>query len=339
MYFKLCNNTYTKELHFTKILKKPKVSIVSAVYNRGKFLSRFLNSIYFQNFKHIEILLIDDFSTDDSISLIKKYQIIDKRIVLIRNKKNVGTFKSRNLGILASSGEYVILPDPDDILSRNSLKILYSIAKKYNYEMLKFNLYVGNNKIYLSNLMNKIPNKPVFQPKIQTFLYYATGKLSNFDTDIANKFIKRQALIKALNLLGKDYLNIYMTTYEDQLLNYILHRTVQSFYFLKIIGYFYIINPQSITIKGFNSNDIKNIFINLNIIFDFSKNNIFEKNMFNNFFGNNVIRKSFINKTDSMKNDSKFYINSLDKFIHNDFVSNKNRNYMIQFRQKLIGLL
>ena len=204
LYFKLCNNTSAKELHFSKIHRNPKVSIISAIYNRGKYLSRFLNSIYYQNFNHIEILLIDDCSTDNSINLINKYRIIDKRIVLIRNKKNVGTFKSRNLGILASSGEYIILPDPDDILSRNSLKIFYSVAKKYNYEMLKFNLYVGNNIIYLSNMMNKISNKPVFQPKIQTFLYYATGKLNNFDTDIANKFIKRQALIKALNLLGRD---------------------------------------------------------------------------------------------------------------------------------------
>ena len=59
------------------------------------------------------------------------------------------------------------------------------------------------------------------------------------------------------------YLNIYLKTFEDQLLNFILYRTVSSFYFLKRIGYYYIINPSSITKKEFESEHIKNIFIKL----------------------------------------------------------------------------
>ena len=332
---KLCNKTNTYRFYFPNKSKAPKVSIISPIYNNGKYLYRFLNSIYNQNFNEIEIILIDDFSSDNTLNLIKIYQNRDKRIILIRNKKNCGTFKSRNLGILASRGEFLILPDPDDILSRNSLKTLYIFAIKYNYEMIRFDIYFGNNRIYLYSQIKTIKSRAVFKPEIQIYLYYATGKLKYIDFNVANKFIKREALIKALNLLGKKYLSIYLKTFEDQLLNYILYRTVSSFYFLKRIGYYYIINPSSITLKDYDSEYIKNSFINLKIIFSFSKNNEIEKNMFNEFFNFFVIGKSVLNRTNLMINNKEFFINAINMFIQNDFVSFKVKNYMIMLKNKI----
>lgn len=336
-YFKLCNKSNTNKIYYLNKTKSPKVSIISPIYNRGKYLDRFLKSIQNQNFNELEIILIDDFSSDNTLILIKLYQNIDKRIILIRNKKNYGTFKSRNLGILASKGEYVILPDPDDILSENSLKNFYIISTKYKYEMIRFNIYFGHNRIFVFDLIKAIKSRPVFQPELKTYLYYATGRLRYIDFNISNKFIKRLALIKALNLLGKKYLNIYMKTFEDQLLNFILYRTVKSFYFLKSIGYYYIINPLSISTKEFKSDHFKNIFINLKIIFSFTKNNIIEKNMFNSFFRDFVIGKSLLNKSNLLSENKEFYINTIDLFLVNDFVSIKNKNYMIMLKKRLIG--
>ena len=139
-YLKFCKDSKINDLHFSKVKKFPKVSIISPIYNRGEYVLRFLKSIQNQFFRDIEIILIDDFSTDNTFNLIKQYQSIDKRIIIIKNKKNYGTFKSRNLGILKSSGEYVLLPDPDDILSQNSLHMFYFFAKRHDYEMLRFNL-------------------------------------------------------------------------------------------------------------------------------------------------------------------------------------------------------
>ena len=150
---------------------------------------------------------------------------------LIKNKKNYGTFRSRNIGILISSGKYVIIPDPDDILSQDSLKSFYSIARMYNYEMLRFNIYLGNKMIMLSYAINVIKSRPIFQPELKTYLYYAMGRLRLVDFNISNKFIKREALIRALNLLGKDYLNIYMKISEDQLL-ILLMRNINFIIFL-----------------------------------------------------------------------------------------------------------
>ena len=336
LYLKLCSEPLSKELKSFNISKFPKVSIISPIYNRGKYLSRFLNSIYYQNFSDIEIILIDDFSTDDSVTLIKQFQNIDKRIKLIKNKKNYGTFRSRNIGILISSGKYVIIPDPDDILSQDSLKSFYSIARMYNYEMLRFNIYLGNKMIMLSYAINVIKSRPIFQPELKTYLYYALGKLELIDFNISNKFIKREALIRALNLLGKDYLNIYMKISEDQLLNFILYRTVKSFYLLKKIGYYYIVNIQSITQAALQPLKIKNIFILLKIVFKFSKNNEFERNMFNYIFTRYIIKKSILSNLNLIKNESKFFIEYIDLFLTSDFISINNKDYMIQMKKKLI---
>ena len=335
LYLNFCNSNISRFKYFESI-KFPKVSIISAIYNRGEYLLRFLKSIQNQYFNDIEIILIDDFSSDNTSNLIKKYQNIDKRIILIKNKKNVGTFKSRNFGILKSKGEYCILPDPDDILSQDCLKIFYVFSKKYDYEMLRFNLYIGQKRIFFQNCANPTPSRAVFKPEIQTFLFYAIKKLKQIDFNVSNKFVKREVLIKALNMLSKEYLNMYITSYEDGILNYMLYRVAKSFYFLKKIGYYYIINPQSISKRGFKSEYIKFIFIHLKIVFEFSKNTIFEKNMFNAIFQRLVIKTSIINRTKLMKNDSKFYLSYINIFLSNDFVSIKNKKILILLKYRLM---
>ena len=335
LYLNFCNSNISRFKYFG-LIKFPKVSIISPIFNRGEYLLRFLKSIQNQYFNDIEIILIDDFSSDNTSNLIKKYQNIDKRIILIKNKKNFGTFKSRNFGILKSKGEYCILPDPDDILSQDCLKIFYVFAKKYDYEMLRFNLYIGQKRIFFQNCANPTPSRAVFKPEIQTFLFYAIKKLKQIDFNVSNKFVKREVLIKVLNMLSKEYLNMYITSYEDGILNYMLYRVAKSFYFLKKIGYYYLINPQSISKRGFKSEYIKFIFIHLKIVFEFTKNTKFEKNMFNAIFQRLVIKTSIINRTKLMKNDSKFYLNHINIFLSNDFVSIKNKKILILLKYRLM---
>ena len=80
-------------------------------------------------------------------------------------------------------------------------------------------------------------------------LFYGIGKLKQIDFNLHNKFIKREAFIRALNSINSFYLKQYMTNFEDGIMNYILYKTSRSYYFLKNIGYFYIRNNQSITIS------------------------------------------------------------------------------------------
>jgi len=151
LFLNLAKKNKTKKI-FKKI-NAPKISIISPLYNNDRYLMRFLNNIQHQNFINLEIILIDDCSKDNSIKIIEEYKKCDKRIILIKNKINRGTFISRNLGVLFSNGKYLIIPDPDDILSRNILNNCYKYAEKYNYEIIRFNRYKGNKeKIFIFHL-------------------------------------------------------------------------------------------------------------------------------------------------------------------------------------------
>ena len=131
---------------------------------------------------------------------------------------------------------------------------------------------------------------------------------------------------------------MYMTNFEDGVLNYILYRNVRSFYFYKRLGYYYVRNPFCITGKGFNSNTIKFIFIHLKIVFEYSQNTIYEKNMFNVLFKRLVIRKSINKRLKLMKQNLKFYIDTIDLFLDNEFVSINNKKYMIRLKKSLIQI-
>ena len=181
-YLKLCSKENIINFHNIKRSKEPKVSVISPVYNKENYILRFIHSIQEQNFLDYEIILIDDFSEDKSVELIKKFQEYDPRIILILNKKNYGTFKSRNLGALKSTGNFIIFPDPDDLLSKNSLRLFYNFATKYNYEMVRYNLYIGNQTLFMEGLIKQINNcRPVFQPELSTYIFYGQGFLKFFE--------------------------------------------------------------------------------------------------------------------------------------------------------------
>ena len=132
--------------------------------------------------------MVDDCSSDKSIEKIKEYQIQDERIILIKNKKNKGTFITRNIGALYSKGKYLIIPDPDDIITENILTICYNYAEKYKYEMIRFKKYTRNRNIFFDGNENEYENKILKQPEISTYIFYANNELRITDFFIYNKF-------------------------------------------------------------------------------------------------------------------------------------------------------
>ena len=332
-YYIFCNNN--KLLKKFKKKNNPKISIISPIYNRQSFILRFLTSIQYQNFDDLEIILVDDCSSDKSIEKIKEYQIQDERIILIKNKKNKGTFITRNIGALYSKGKYLIIPDPDDIITENILTICYNYAEKYKYEMIRFKKYTRNRNIFFDDNENEYENKILKQPEISTYIFYANNELRITDFFIYNKFIKKDAYIRGLNLIKKFYLNIYMTMDEDQVINYILHRTVKSFYYLKKIGYRYIINRLSITkiIHKVDKRKLKFIFYHLKIIFEYSKNIKYEKDMVNlllNNLNNYLIIVSQLSLLN--KEDFHFYYNIINNYLNCIFITNENKYMLNEFK-------
>lgn len=325
-YLKLCDNRLIK-LNNKKKYKLPKISIISPVYNRGKYLFRFIKSLQNQNFNEIEIILIDDCSIDNTKTLIKNYKEVDKRIILIQNNKNKGTFASRNIGILKSKGEYLMLPDPDDILEQGCLKYFYNLAKKNDYELIRFNIYIGNRHIYFNNHIKLLKSIPIYQPQLSTYLFYSLNILRQTDYNVWNKFIKREALIKALNYFFFDIF-LFMTYFEDGVLNYFLYKVSKSFYLKKKIGYYYIKNRDSITIKKKNIINVKFTFYYLKYVFEYSKNTKYEKDMSNALFKRIAILRNINNRILKINKDFNFYLDIIDEFLENEFISNNNKNYL-----------
>ena len=116
----------------------PKISVVIPVYNSEKTITYCIRSVQNQKMSDIEIILVDDYSTDNSTNLIRKFQKNDKRIKLIRNKKNRGTLYSRSVGVLNSRGKYIMHLDNDDLFINDILLKSYEEAEISNVEIIEF---------------------------------------------------------------------------------------------------------------------------------------------------------------------------------------------------------
>ena len=198
-YFNFCKENTIIIKKFKKS-KNIKISIISPVYNREKYIRRFFKSLQFQYLKDIEIILVDDKSTDNGISIIEEYKQRDKRIKLIKNKRNRGILITRNIGLLSSKGKYIIIPDPDDILSQDILKTCYNYAEKYNYDIVKFKTYVrAPIDIDIKGYYYSFENRPIYQPELSTLVFYDNNELRMSDYIITNKIIKREKFIIGLN--------------------------------------------------------------------------------------------------------------------------------------------
>lgn len=117
-----------------------KISIVVPVYNVEKYLGECLESIVKQTLKDIEIICVNDGSTDNSLDIIKAFAQNDERIKII-DKKNSGYGDSMNKGIKAATGEYIGIIESDDFVDADMFKSLYTLAKENDCDIVKSDWY------------------------------------------------------------------------------------------------------------------------------------------------------------------------------------------------------
>lgn len=120
--------------------QNPKVSIVVPVYNVAKYLRQCLDSIVSQTLKDIEIIIINDGSTDNSLQIIKEYEGKDARIKVV-DKKNEGYGKTVNKGLDIACGEYIGIIESDDWIEPNMFEKLYNTAKLYDVDIVRSAYY------------------------------------------------------------------------------------------------------------------------------------------------------------------------------------------------------
>ena len=122
-----------------KSTSNPAISIVVPIYNQEKYIEKCITSVIGQGFKDIELILVNDGSTDNSLSICQHYANNDNRIVII-NKENEGVTKARKDGFLHATGKYVSFIDSDDYFAPHALETLYKIASDHNADLV-----IGNH--------------------------------------------------------------------------------------------------------------------------------------------------------------------------------------------------
>ena len=133
----------------------PKVSIIIPVYNTEKYLRKSLDSVCNQTLSNIEIICINDCSTDKSMDILKEYFLKDERIKIIDFKENKGAAAARNTGIDEANGEYIGFVDSDDFVDIDFYEKLYNAAIEENSDIAKGSyLYSKNN--FVSDTINNM---------------------------------------------------------------------------------------------------------------------------------------------------------------------------------------
>lgn len=133
------------------------ISVIVPVYNVENYLRECLDSIINQTYQHLEIILIDDGSTDSSGNICDEYAKKDSRIV-VAHRDNKGVSGARNVGIELSKGEYITFVDSDDAIHEKFLEKLYDAIKQYNVNIAVSNYYVYNemdNLFYYHHVKNE----------------------------------------------------------------------------------------------------------------------------------------------------------------------------------------
>lgn len=242
-YFELCNNKTLLDQTKYKRSLNPKISVIIPFYNKNKFPMYLpIRSIQNQSLKDIEIIIVDDGSSEDIINNIIEEIKNDNRIILLKHKENKGTLTSRVDGVRYASGEYILNLDQDDNFINNKVfEDIYNKVKELNVDILQFSALNYRSKNQQQKMdVTMIPNQKITQPELKIAFLEKIGekKFQHFHTRmIWDKLVKREIYLKAIKDLGDEYINHRIFLYEDTLMMFELSQIAYSYYYYDIYGY------------------------------------------------------------------------------------------------------
>ena len=270
---------------YFKSIGLPKVSIIIPLNNCEKTIESAIHSVQYQNMTQIEINLVNDFSTDNTLKLVENIQKLDHRIRIINNHKNMGTLYSRSLGVLISRGEYIFNLDNDDLYFDNDLiDFIFCKAKTQNLDIVHFRTIIIHNYTTIIERMSDIftilyPNEFYLeQPELNLWMIKYKNRYVVHNNMIWDKCIRTLIYKKAINLMRFNRYSKFVSWAEDTSINFIITNLANNFKYFDKYGIVHYkgrntaSNTQSINNKIFGE-----IFF-LDILFHFSKNNTEVKN-------------------------------------------------------------
>ena len=253
----------------------PKVSIIIPIYNVAPYIIECLDSVYNQTYQNIEVILVDDCGTDNSMQIINAYLTPKHKKIttIIQHHQNKGLSIARNTGIKHATGEYLYFLDSDDFITSDCIESFILLVKKYNIPNVIFGsatLQPQNwNRICISSKASYIPE---YTDNI-SWIRKSFAKIGYLPITAWNKLIKRSYVLKN-NLYFKEGI-----LYEDQLWNFRLGNNIKSIVFNKKDTYIYRYVPNSIINSEYG---IKKMDSEVVLIKEFYKN-IYYRYFFSQF--------------------------------------------------------
>ena len=257
-YVNICKNS--RILDRIKIFNDhPYISVCIAALNMKLYIKNNLLSIINQSFQNFEIIIVNDFSNDETEDIIRKLQSKDSRIKLVNHDKNLGVYRSRIEAMLNAKGEYILLMDPDDMyMNPNLFKEIYNYNLNNNLDIIEFSVYQqkdGEKNIFLPDNhyeahYHGFPKEIIFQPELSDLLYYLPGSKEYSKTicrNIWNKIIRRKVFKKTNKYIGKEYYDSFVITADDMIMNSIAYQYANNYSNIFLPGYLYNIRTVSMS--------------------------------------------------------------------------------------------
>ncbi len=217
------------------------ISVVVPIYNVETYLKECIESIINQTYKNLEIILVDDGSTDNCGNICEEYALKDSRIKVI-HKENGGLSSARNAGIDIATGEYITFIDSDDYVSLDMIEWMYNSLKKYNAELISCILTKN------ADLLGKGNREKIDVCSPKKALEYIL-KEKNIVTSACAK-LYRTDLFEGVRYPNGFIHEDFATTYK------IFHKCTRIAY-SEIPMYYYRYNPTSITKSKFSKNQLE----------------------------------------------------------------------------------
>ncbi len=246
--------------------EKPLISVIVPVYNAEKYLKQCVESILNQTYQNIELILIDDGSTDNSLDICNRYKKADNRVKVI-TQKNAGAAAARNAGLAVCKGDYLGFVDSDDYIDNDMYDILYDACKRSELDVAQIwciRVTEDGHKLESQIIHDKMGVEDTIYTSEQAIINFMTGNHS-----MCTKLYKAH-LFKNISLAEG-------ITAEDIAIIIPLYANANGLIDIKQYKYNYRINSNSVTHSELNDRDLKLIEIFEELFQKYSDNELYRK--------------------------------------------------------------
>lgn len=190
---------------------KMKFTISIPIFNRAQYIPETLESVIKQTYTDLEIICVDDCSTDNSAGLLQEYAQKDSRIKILTHKENKGPHVARKTGVLNASGDYMLFLDCDDVLTPHAVEVIYNTLCKNSVEVLEY----GYHSVHANE--NIVPNSAVTVDKLFSSLVYDRRPRAG---TVWNKAYKTELLKNAFSKMSDFHAVMGEDFYESVVIAY-----------------------------------------------------------------------------------------------------------------------